>query len=282
VIDANPNVSAYREYLGDNCRNLANALLKLGRPEEASEALERSLDAFGILARDNPTVPRFQIGLARVGCLQGKQLAMAGHRQEAIAAMELDLSRLEAVLKANPELLEAKIDLAMLTTALAHLFRDTGRTAQARKAYEKSRETVEGLIKTRPGSASDQFDLARILIEITRLEADRGAWNRIIATLRTAIALVEKEPTGPSSLYERAQGHALLAAVFARTDSARTPAEARGEADRSMTLLRQAVESGYHDRVAIGTDDDLELLKPRTDFQTLLMDLAFPAAPFAP
>jgi hypothetical protein len=74
----------------------------------------------------------------------------------------------------------------------------------------------------------------------------------------------------------------LLSAVLARTDSAGTPAEALREADRSMTLLRQTVESGYHDLVAMSTDDDFESLTPRTDFQGLLMDLAFPAEPFAP
>jgi hypothetical protein len=214
--------------------------------------------------------------------LQGKQLAQAGHRAEATAAMERGLSRLEAVLKANPELLEAKGALSMLTIELAHLLRDTGRTAEARKVFAKARDTVEALITTRPGFASDQLELARVLIEIARLEPNRGAWDRVVATLRTAIGLVEKKPAGPSSLYERARGHALLSAVLARTDSAGTPAEARGEADRSMTLLRQAVESGYHDLVAMSTEDDFESLKPRTDFQALLMDLAFPAEPFAP
>jgi serine/threonine-protein kinase len=282
VLNANPNVSTYHEFLGDNCRNLANALLKLGRFEEAGEAAEQSLDAYGILARDNPTVPRFQIGLARVGYLQGKQLALAGHRAEGIAAMEQGQSRVEAVLKANPELLEAKVELSMLATALAHLFRDTGQADEARQAYAKARDTVEDLIKTRPGSASDQFELARVLIEIAKLEPERGAWNSVIATLQTAISLVEKKPDGPSSLYERARGHALLSAVFARTESARTPAEARAQADVSMALLRQAVQSGYQDLVAMRSDDDLGSLKTRTDFQTLLMDLALPAEPFAP
>jgi eukaryotic-like serine/threonine-protein kinase len=281
VIDANPNVSAYRELLADNCANLASTLLKLGRVDEAREALERSLEAYRVLTRDNPTVPRFQIGLARGGRLQGQQLAKAGRRLEAIGTMERARSGLEAVLMANPELLEAQVELTILTTELAHLFRDTGRPAGARKAYEQARETIEGLIKTRPGSASDQFDLARTLIEIARLEPDRADWNRVISTLRAAIVLVEKGPAAPSSQYRKARGHALLAAVFARADSGRTPAAAREEADLAMTLLRQAVESGYHNLVAIRTEVDLEALKSRTDFQILLMDLAFPASPFA-
>jgi hypothetical protein len=68
----------------------------------------------------------------------------------------------------------------------------------------------------------------------------------------------------------------LLSAVFGRTDSPATPAEARAEADLSMTLLRQAVQSGYHDFETMSGDHDLESLRSRTDFQTLLLDLAFP------
>jgi serine/threonine-protein kinase len=281
VIKANPNVSAYREYLGDNCRNLANSLLKLGRTDEAREALDGSLDAYTILARDNPKVPRYQIGLARVGYVRGKQLAVAGHRKEAIAVMERDLSRLEVVLKANPELLEGKVDRSELTTALAGLLRDSGRTAEARKVYMKARDTLADLVKTRPDSASDRFELARVLLEIAKLEPARGAGNQadMVASLRSGISLVEKKPAGPLSLYERARGHALLSAVYGRTASASKPAEARAEAELAVTLLRQAVETGYHDRVAMNTDEELEPLRGRPDFQLLLMDLAFPAEP---
>jgi hypothetical protein len=163
---------------------------------------------------------------------------------------------------------------------VAGLLRDTGRAAEARKIYEKARDNLEELIKSRPGSASDQFELARVLIEINKPEPDLGGWDRIIATLRNGIALVEKMPARPLSLYERARGHALLSAVLARTVSHRTPTEAREEAELSIYLLRQAVESGYHDLVSIKTEDDLESLRSRGDFQTLLMDAAFSAEPF--
>jgi hypothetical protein len=72
----------------------------------------------------------------------------------------------------------------------------------------------------------------------------------------------------------------LLSAVIARTDSHRAPAEAREEAEQAMSLLRQAVESGYHDFVSMRTEDDLESLRSRGDFQMFLMDAAFPAQPF--
>jgi hypothetical protein len=51
-------------------------------------------------------------------------------------------------------------------------------------------------------------------------------------------------------------------------------------ADRALDALRRAVTAGF--RNAANRDDhDLDPLRDRPDFRLLLMDLAFPAEPFA-
>jgi hypothetical protein len=47
-----------------------------------------------------------------------------------------------------------------------------------------------------------------------------------------------------------------------------------------MVLLRRAVAAGFADIAHIRADPDLDPLRSRADFQTLLMDLAFPTNPF--
>jgi hypothetical protein len=48
-----------------------------------------------------------------------------------------------------------------------------------------------------------------------------------------------------------------------------------------MALLHKAVDMGYRTPDAYRTEDALDPLRGRDDFQLLLMDLAMPAEPFA-
>jgi hypothetical protein len=48
-----------------------------------------------------------------------------------------------------------------------------------------------------------------------------------------------------------------------------------------MAARRQAVAAGYRDLDELGKDRDLVPLRPRADFQLLMMDVAMPADPFA-
>lgn len=48
-----------------------------------------------------------------------------------------------------------------------------------------------------------------------------------------------------------------------------------------MVLLNKAVTMGYRNGDAYRTEDALDSLRGRDDFRLLLMDLAFPAEPFA-
>jgi hypothetical protein len=53
------------------------------------------------------------------------------------------------------------------------------------------------------------------------------------------------------------------------------------EADRAMELLRRAVAMGYRRADALRTEATLGPLRDRDDFRLLMLDLAFPADPFA-
>jgi hypothetical protein len=57
--------------------------------------------------------------------------------------------------------------------------------------------------------------------------------------------------------------------------------ERPSEADRAMTLLHQAVATGYYNAEQYRTEDALDPLRNRPDFRLLMLDLAMPAEPFA-
>jgi hypothetical protein len=80
-----------------------------------------------------------------------------------------------------------------------------------------------------------------------------------------------------ASLYTAASMRAVTAAVMEKTpantpgaDSARL---SKGEADRAMNWLKQAVAAGYKDVTKLKKDTDLDALREREDFKKLIADL---------
>jgi hypothetical protein len=92
--------------------------------------------------------------------------------------------------------------------------------------------------------------------------------GRLIA-LREGLATLSFE-----ARYDLARNHALLAG------SGLSVAEGAAEAERAVALLRQLVAEDYRNAM-MRTDPDLDSQRSRPDFQTLMMDLAFPTDPFA-
>jgi hypothetical protein len=50
---------------------------------------------------------------------------------------------------------------------------------------------------------------------------------------------------------------------------------------RALEALRQARAAGYSTLAGIQSDHDLDALRDRPDFRGFLLDMAFPADPFA-
>jgi eukaryotic-like serine/threonine-protein kinase len=59
-----------------------------------------------------------------------------------------------------------------------------------------------------------------------------------------------------------------------------SPDEGRAEGDRAMEALRRAVAAGWGDLAKVRTDPELDTLRPRSEFQLLILDIAFPVEPF--
>ena len=64
-------------------------------------------------------------------------------------------------------------------------------------------------------------------------------------------------------------------------DSGVSVEEGQTESDRAMSWLRRAVTMGYGNLDSYRNETALDPLRHRPDFQLLMMDLVFPAEPFA-
>jgi hypothetical protein len=74
--------------------------------------------------------------------------------------------------------------------------------------------------------------------------------------------------------------HAALAGLAGRPGSGVSIAEGEAEADTAMFLLRKSLAMHYRSAL-YRTEEALERLRGRDDFQLPMMDLAMPADPFA-
>jgi hypothetical protein len=126
--------------------------------------------------------------------------------------------------------------------------------------------------KYRSGLASGvrQLGLAR---------AAAGDLAGAVADARKALSLYEGLPSRTvEDWFETACVHAALAGL---AGSGVPAAEAEREADAAMALLRKAVGLGYRDADAVHAEEALDPLRSRDDFRLLMLDLTFPADPFA-
>ena len=92
-------------------------------------------------------------------------------------------------------------------------------------------------------------------------------------------ALPARERDGEPAMFE-AGCHAMLASVAGRTGSGIAGPERSSEEETAMVILRRIIEGGYHDSQLI-IESSLDPLRSRPDFRLLMMDVAFPADPFA-
>jgi hypothetical protein len=101
------------------------------------------------------------------------------------------------------------------------------------------------------------------------------------AGLRATAEMFERlQLSDAGSLYNAACLRSITAAAIVDGDKSETAMQqAANEADRAMTWLRQAIGAGFADAAHLATDKDLDALRERTDFQSLLAALKKPPPP---
>src|SRR5262249_17534106 len=125
-------------------------------------------------------------------------------------------------------------------------------------------------------------------LKIARMQHRFGRLREVRETMRrieAEVGFLELPQNDPSFFpYDEACVYALLSALVGRPGVAPSPperAEIGNYQERAMTALRRAIALGFRDADLMRSDRDLDALRSRPDFQKMLMDLAFPADPFA-
>jgi eukaryotic-like serine/threonine-protein kinase len=127
----------------------------------------------------------------------------------------------------------------------------------------------------RAGLGETYLRLGQVRCDMKNLSGASDAWKRACMHFDGSKSLTDEQT------FFRACCHAGLTGLAGRTGSGVSAAEGAVQAAKAMAVLRQAVTMGYRNPDSYRTESALDPLRNRPDFQALMMDLMFPATPFA-
>jgi tetratricopeptide (TPR) repeat protein len=262
--------------------NIANLLAMQLRFAQALPMARRAVAGYVTLTQDQPKVLDYAEGMVMSRITLGQVLFNLGSKEEALNVLSVAAAAAEILVSSHEEkplflqrLIGSKTELAIVEASLGRL---DGAVATLESASRRLREAVA----MHPNSA----EFRRMFWENVSTRADillkHGRPTQAVEGLENLSG--EPCPEGRlyynvACLYIRATGM-TPESPHASAAPARE-ARIRNYNDRAIDLLRKAVATGFRDAKHFAQDRDLDPLRNRPDFQLLMMDVAFPAQPFA-
>jgi serine/threonine-protein kinase len=226
---------------------------------------------------EHPDSRDYTFGLAASHNRLGNLLSMSERPSEALVELERAGSLLEALIQAAPNALEYRNQLAIALCLSGDPLRDLGRVAEARERYQRGLALAEQLAVANPKEPAYSSRLADGLRRLAHLKSHAGDDAGAAGDARRAIERFEGLPTRDGrDMFRLACAHATLAAAMGAGS-----AEASTESDRAVASLREAAAKSYRNPAAYHYEPALHPLRDRPDFRLLMLDLTFPAEPFA-
>ncbi len=253
-----------------------------GKRAEGLGFLQRAVELRRQLADKHPELIELRADLSWCYDMLGYALQSNG---ESAAALEIFRERqavLQRLVDENPNVTEFQFDLATCSNMIGWVLRQSGQAQTGLAEFEKAAVTLRKLADANPGVMRYQSRLAFTLNSIGGIQLESGGLAQGVAAIRESEAILQRlTALTAQDRYNLACKCALLARVATMPSSKMSAREAQAEADRAMTLLRGAVAAGYRNLDLMNRDHDLDSLRGRDDFKLLMMDLGFPADPFA-
>jgi len=282
LAEANPAVTEFRDRLATGHVNLGELLSETGRASESEPEYRAAQAIFRGLAEANPAVTYYRFGLAYTHIRRGLLLAQAGRPAEAEAEDRAAAAIYKVLADGNPKVPDYGDGLASALTNLGDVLRPLGRTAEARDSYDQAIALRERLVVEHPKAPTYRGNLAGSFRRRGLARRDLGDPAGAAADVHRALALYDGLATrSRDQWYETACCHAATAGLAATSGSGVSASEAVSAGDAAIALLKKSVALGYRDPNAFRTESSLDPLRNRPDFRALMLDLMFPAEPFA-
>ncbi len=248
-------------------------LLREGWPDEALTSYRRALEALQVDPLDPSEFPGVRSQLAAL--LYSLSLVESARKLHDFAADHLrECVRLcELVLRDHPDDHSFRILRGQAWLLLGRVARDRGRNEEAVSYLRRAADSHEAVLRDVPGDPQVPGHLVEVLVEgLGKTYRQMGrAGDALESYRRAADLLATMEHKDPTDLYNLACCLAQCSALGGRAE----------DADRAVEAVQRANDLGACTYDLVRGDTDLDPLHGRPDFDALVMDLAFPADPFA-
>jgi serine/threonine protein kinase len=277
-----PIVAQWQKELAFGYRGLGVIQQSAGQPTEALHSLEKALTLWRALVRDHPTAIDYQVFLAVNLSTSGLLLDEMGQPTLALRSQQEALAIWDTRLRHASSDTGVKAERADTINWIAALEHKLGRPAEAIRSYEQARDVIRKLVRDHPQVVRYRQALCIGDTGLAAVYRKLGRWQDALELLDEAQKILEGLPKEwPTYHYHMA---CCLALRIPPTTASRTPREVedgRRYGDQAMIALQRTVAGGLKTFEIFRSDPNLGPLRDREDFQALLMDLAFPADPFA-
>jgi serine/threonine-protein kinase len=270
----NPTVAGYQATLAESYRVAGRFHRRHRRSKEALRALQSAVTITDKLAREHKGDTDYQQALGLALNSLGILYTETGAPAEAEQTFRRALDVMAPLARDNPRNNRLTFYESFIRGNLGGLCRKQGRNVEAAQSYEKARGTLGRLVADNPKDYYIWDDFAGLSVALAEVDLTLGKVVEGRSLLRDAHEHLANAPQdGVSPSWRRARLHAQLARLAGFGKESLTPEEekARGEhLDRAMTYLRRAIDGGFDELQEVKTDNTLDPLRGRPDFQELL------------
>jgi tetratricopeptide (TPR) repeat protein len=274
LVEKHP-IAEYRNGLGLTYSNLGENLIAAGRLFDAAEAIQKAIDLNKNVVQENPTNQLYRKRLAESLEQLARQRLFAGMAGEAQEACQRALAISAPLAQDNPAVIEYQERRISNHIVLGHVLLARGQDAEAQHSFQTALELGNKL----SGGTPNYFSYASIHRGLGKLYRKQGQTAAALEALQKAVHIGETNPGGekPYTTYEIVCALALCSIVVGEGKAEFTAAEQaskRRYAERAMETLKQAIAEGWENVTWMNQDPDLDALRDRDDFKTLLAELA--------
>jgi serine/threonine-protein kinase len=280
LASADPRVVQFQRDVASIYVSIGTLFANIGKPKEALTAFESAQKLQQELPGSDPKDTQALNDLARSLDFTATRVRYTGG--DALPVYLRAREIWQKLMHDNPNIIQFQSNLANTDMYIGMTLQRSGRLTDALQAHQRAIEVYQRLERIDATSAEFRWKHAQTLGFVAGIRTEARQRSEAVAAWREAITLYGRVATPTHfDLYNLACSHAGLSGLAAEPGSEMTPDEGRAEAERAMECLARAVAAGYRNLEWMRLDGDLNALRPRADFQLLMMDVAFPDDPFA-
>jgi tetratricopeptide (TPR) repeat protein/tRNA A-37 threonylcarbamoyl transferase component Bud32 len=278
LVREHPGIARYREVLSWTLSNLGVIDLELGQPASAISIHQQAVAIHKVLLSQQPGNAQYRSDLGWCWRYLSQALSAAGDLGAAHATAEQAVALYEALVMSDRSAVEFRWRLGRCLDEIGRISFVLGRQGEAAAALDRAAEIHGELAGNYPVLYG--ADLIRNRLYAASQQFLAGRLHEATMCLQKVEDQIKKTPQFPRGALLHDLACSYLLWSVAEREGAIAEGEREARTQRAIAVLRRAILAGHADLRQVRGDPVLDPLRPRRDFQELLMDLEFPVDPF--